>query len=76
MIFKKCGCGADITTANCEKIEVNLIGMWLLCSACHSTAFIAKKTIIEKASAKANGDPFAQMEIDYYAQRLKEIEKG
>lgn len=42
MNLKKCTCGIILTTKNCE-IERNVLGLWLTCKKCGSTALLKSK---------------------------------
>jgi len=72
MIFKKCTCGVDLTPASVMKISMTELGLWMTCIECHSTPIIRMAEVVRRSEEKANGDPFKQLEIDYYKERLSE----
>jgi len=87
MIFKKCSaCSKELGPHNSHDIKLfidpapggsALSGLYFTHSRedCHSTNFLPLREIKARSELKANGDPWRQIEIDWYKQRLEEVKK-
>jgi hypothetical protein len=74
MIFKPCPkCGIDIGPHNTQDIKMDIFGLYFTHVECHGTGFLSLTQIQERAQEKAKGDPFKQLEIEWYQERLKEL---
>ncbi len=77
MIFKQCSkCNKDLGPHNCERIQLNEIGLWMHHTECKGTSVLPLAEVQRRSEEKANGNPFKQIEIDYYKQRLESLKHG
>lgn len=76
MIFKKCAnCGAPVGPHNTERISINEVGLWFSHPDCQGTGLLKLEVVKYRAGKFAHGDPFKGLEIDYYKERLNELNK-